>query len=299
MDRPPVPEALKRGLRQEAAFGCCFCGYPFIEYHHIEPYTDKPIHDARTMMVVCPNHHHQCTVGAISEERQQQAKVEPFNKVRGYVNGQFVTDSKVVAVAMGSNLFVGAGFKFVVDGEPLLELRRDPAGRLLLSICLRDAEDNLLLSIVENDWITGEHFPWDLEYGFNIVRLRCAERKIALTVNARATTVDVRGELWRKRQQLSVSGSQLKFDGVRRNLAFMGIAFVGMSLTVDTQKGTLDTRPYGGVRGGLLALPYSADALRLAVEAFEDQCREAPVEGDAACPCGSERKFRECHQPAG
>jgi hypothetical protein len=30
-----IPSEIKRQLRQEAGFGCCICGIPIIEYHHI------------------------------------------------------------------------------------------------------------------------------------------------------------------------------------------------------------------------------------------------------------------------
>jgi len=175
---------------------------------------------------------------------------------------------------------------------------RDPVGRLLLSVSLLDAEDNLLLSIVDNEWVTGDPLPWDFEYAYNVVKLRRAERKIALEINARVTPVELKGELWRKGQQLGVSGSTLTFDGVSRMLAFRGIAFIGLSLTADTQQRTLQMRPYGGVHGAFLPLKYSGDDLRMATEAFEKQCREAPVDGDGPCPCGSERKFKECHRAA-
>lgn len=36
--RPAIPESIKRQVRQEAKFGCIFCGSPIIEYHHIEEY---------------------------------------------------------------------------------------------------------------------------------------------------------------------------------------------------------------------------------------------------------------------
>jgi len=35
MHREDRPEELERQLRREAGFGCCFCGNPIIQYHHI------------------------------------------------------------------------------------------------------------------------------------------------------------------------------------------------------------------------------------------------------------------------
>jgi hypothetical protein len=232
-------------------------------------------------------------------EEQLQAKQLPYNKTHGFADGQLLVTSAVVAVAAGSNLFVGAGFKFVVDGEPLLELRRDAQGRLTLTVALRDAEDNLLMSMVDNEWVTGDPLPWDLEFHYNLVRLRRAERRVALEIDARSTPVTISGDLWRKGQQLGVSGRELRFNGVARGLAFIGIGFVGMSLTVDTQARTFHMKPAGGVRGCLLpAIRDQQQWLQLATEEFEKQCREAPLSGDEPCPCGNGLKFKECHQVA-
>ncbi|HVN43678.1 MAG TPA: SEC-C metal-binding domain-containing protein [Steroidobacteraceae bacterium] len=231
-------------------------------------------------------------------EDQLLAKQRPYNAVRGYANGQLWTPSKVIAVAAGTNLFVGAGFKFVVDDEQLLELRRDSAGRLLLTVSLRDADDRVLLSMVDNEWVTGDPLPWDFEYGYNVVKLRRAQRRVALEIDARATPVQITGELWRKGQQFGVSGPNLTFDGVSRMLAFRGIAFVGSSLTADTRTGTFGIRGYGGLQTCMVGLTFKPEQdLRLVTEAFEKLCREAPVDGDAQCPCGSGLKFKECHQP--
>jgi hypothetical protein len=142
-----IPEPIKRQLRQEAGFGCCVCGHPFIEYHHIVPFVVTNAHGPRDMMVLCPIHHHQCTVGALSVDDQRQAKAFPFNTARGFADGQLVSSSRIIAVEAGSNQFVGSGFKFAVDEETLLAIRTDVAGRLLLSMCLYDPDDNLLLLI--------------------------------------------------------------------------------------------------------------------------------------------------------
>jgi hypothetical protein len=61
------PAAVKRQLRQEAAFGCCICGHPIYQYHHIRPFEPNHHHDPDDMMLLCPNHHHEATVGALEE----------------------------------------------------------------------------------------------------------------------------------------------------------------------------------------------------------------------------------------
>jgi 5-methylcytosine-specific restriction endonuclease McrA len=60
------PAHVKRQLRQEAGFGCCVCGYPFYEYHHIREFALDSHHDPKDMMVLCPNHHHQATLRVLA-----------------------------------------------------------------------------------------------------------------------------------------------------------------------------------------------------------------------------------------
>jgi hypothetical protein len=209
-----IPNAVKRVLRQEAGFGCCICGHPFIEYHHIVPFAAEGSHNPEDMMALCPIHHHQCTVQALSVEAQREAKTSPFNRMRGFADGQLVSSSRIIAVEAGSNQFVGSGFKFVVDEEPLLSLRTDEAGRLLLSVNLYGPDDELLLVISDNEWISGDPLPWDIEYGYNVLTLRRAERRVSLDIDARSVPVAIAGEMWRKNQNFSLRHDSLKFNGV-------------------------------------------------------------------------------------
>ena len=68
-DRPPIPEGIKRMLRQEAYFGCVKCGCPIIEYHHIEPWSVVKKHEVDNLVVLCPNCHREANVGAYYKEQ--------------------------------------------------------------------------------------------------------------------------------------------------------------------------------------------------------------------------------------
>ena len=112
-----IPEPVKLQLRKQAGFGCCVCGHPFYEYQHIKPFSIEPHHNPRDMMVLCPNHHHQATVGGLNESQQRRYKKNPFNIRRGYADGQMIISSRLIALQLGTNQFVGAGFKLMVDGS--------------------------------------------------------------------------------------------------------------------------------------------------------------------------------------
>ena len=77
--RRKIPSDVARQLRQEAGFGCCKCGFPLIQYHHIVEWADDQHFRVADMMVLCPNHHDQATKGAMPEPQQRLLKVNPYN----------------------------------------------------------------------------------------------------------------------------------------------------------------------------------------------------------------------------
>jgi len=292
-----IPDPVKRQLRQEAGFGCCVCGHPFIEYHHVVPFAVSGAHNPDDMIVLCPIHHHQCTVEALDVEEQRKVKTNPFNRARGFADGQLVSSSRIIAVEAGSNQFIGAGFKFVVDGEPLLSLKTDIAGRLLLSVRLYDPDDGLLLLISDNEWISGDPLPWDIEFGYNVLTLRRAERKVSLEINARSAPVTIAGELWRKRQNFSLRRDSLKFNGVIKDSGLINLGLVGQSLVVDTVNATFSIVPDTRLKVGMIvSWPDPVERLQKGIEAYNKLCREVKIGMNELCPCGSGRKVKHCHQ---
>ena len=93
-----IPLPVKRQLRQESGFGCCLCGNPIIEYHHIQPFGRQQTHDPVHMMTLCPLHHHEATVGGLTEEEQRRSKDDPANIRHGYVEGLLRVTEPGVAV---------------------------------------------------------------------------------------------------------------------------------------------------------------------------------------------------------
>src|SRR4051794_24329854 len=105
MNRRP-PADVRRTLRQEAGFGCAKCGSPILEYHHIVPWAEEEHFRPDDMLVLCPNHHDECTKGAATEGEQRAWKQEPFNVTRGYAEGLLKGNDQCVALDCGSCLLV-------------------------------------------------------------------------------------------------------------------------------------------------------------------------------------------------
>jgi hypothetical protein len=148
-----------------------------------------------------------------------------------------------VAVQVGTNYLVGPGFKFIVDGAPLLALDRDSDGRLQLSLDLYDAADSLLLLIHNNEWITGDPMPWDVEFSHRRFVLRRKSGEVTLSIDARQAPVLLHGQLWRKGQLFEMNDDELRFNGVNPDVGFSEIGFVNSSFSADTTSGVFQLIP--------------------------------------------------------
>jgi SEC-C motif len=290
-----IPLQIKRTLRQQAGFGCCVCGHPFIEYHHIRQFADLPQHLVEDMMVLCPIHHHQATVGALSTAEQREAKEQPFNLREGFVNGQLVGTPNQLAVSVGSVQFVGAGFKVVVDEESLLEIRADVTGRLLLSLSLYDEDDKLLFVLRDNEWISGDPLPWDFEYSYNLIRLRRGDRDVRLLLDARHELVEITGVLCFAGQRFDLRPDILRVNGVISDVGFSNLCLVANHLQANTKDKTFTIVPDSRLGAGMfVSWPDVHERVKRGLDAYRQLIHDAHVGRNELCPCGSGKKAKRC-----
>ena len=241
-----IPEPIKRRVRQEAGFGCCKCGFPIIEYHHIVRGSDNP----QDIMLLCPIHHHEATVGAMTKSEQLFYKANPYNIKRGFIEGQLKVNQNVPVINIGSNQFVGDGDFLIVDGESLLAVSIE-SRRLQLSMKLYDQKDNLVAEVKNNEWISGDPLPWDLQSKFQWLRIRRKQRDIMLEIDARKFPINVRADIWRKGQNFQLRPRDIIFNGVRSNIGFRNLCFVALRLEADIQKQSFSIVPDPRFRKGM------------------------------------------------
>lgn len=226
-----IPEPIKRKVRQEAGFGCCKCGFPIIEYHHIIKDSQNP----EDIMLLCPIHHLEATVGAMLEKEQRAYKANPYNIEKGFAEGCLKINQESPVVTIGTNQFVGDGNFILVDGENLLSIEINE-GRLELSMKLYDKKDNLVAEVKRNEWISGNPLPWDLESKFQWLRIRRKLRDIELEIDARKYPIDIRADMWRKGQNFQLNPNILLFNGVVKHTGLRNLCLVALQLEADTSK---------------------------------------------------------------
>jgi len=193
-------------------------------------------------MLLCPIHHHEATVGAMPEEEQWNYKKNPYNIEKGFVQGQLKVNQTTPVVSIGTNQFIGAGDFLLVDGENLLSLRINE-GRLELSVKLYDQNDVLVADIKNNEWVSGNPLPWDIEASFQVLKIRRKLRDIELMLDARVNPIDLRADIWRKKQNFQLTPNAIFFNGVKTDICFINLCFVALRLEADTSKKTLVVNP--------------------------------------------------------
>ena len=242
-DRTKRPAELDRELRKEAGYGCCRCGKPFIEYHHILGY-EVTGHAKDQMMVLCPECHYLATVGAIVRDEQYRLKASPFNQERGFALGALFVTAQDLVVRMGLNWFVGEGVKIAVDTVSMLSIRKASDGAITLSTSLYDRGDRLLLELSDNEWITGDTNMWDMEFKPRWLRLREKRRTVNLIVDARNDRLSVTGVFWKRGFSVTINDSEIVV-GPPIDTHIIGFGFFDGGFSIGAKDGESTIGPIG------------------------------------------------------
>jgi len=233
-----IPEPTKRIVRQQAGFGCCKCGLPIFQYHHIVRGSQDPI----DIMLLCPIDHHEATVRAMTEEEQRSYKNNPYNIKQGFAEGKLKINQAIPTIIIGSTKFIGQGKIICVDEEALVSVNIEHE-RLQLSIKLYDKNDNLVSQIMNNEWIAGNPLPWDLQAGFQMLTIRRKIGDISLGIDARQVPITIRADIWRKKQNYRIDPNEILADGVVVKASILGGVIEGYCLNMDTSKKKLTVIP--------------------------------------------------------
>ena len=204
-DRKP-PAHIARKLRQEAGFGCCVCGCPIFQYHHIIPYTeDDPHFRHEDMMILCPfPHHYEChdyrESPTLSIEQQRAYKKNPHNIQKGFIEGLLKFRGNQVKVGY-SLLTVKKGINLSIinyNQNSVFELSIGENNNLEISGIFYDKEGNLLATLEKNNFISKEPFPWDIEFKRQWFKIKLKPRDIFLEIDAHKSPIEVKANVWYK-----------------------------------------------------------------------------------------------------
>ena len=194
-DRPATPSDVKRQLRQESGFGCCFCGHPFIQYHHIVPWHEDNHFRPDDMMTACGQCHHLLTVKAIPVNDQRKAKANPKNIVDRDIKGKLYVTSSELVVKLGSGTAIATSNLLVIKNDIILSARLSKDdGRVLISAIIMDRVGSTIARLVDNEWSMLPGAVWDFEAYPRHATIRTGHGEIAYAVDTRNDEVLMQGK---------------------------------------------------------------------------------------------------------
>jgi hypothetical protein len=153
MDRNP-PISVREQLRKEVHFGCPVsnCGSPYLQYHHFDPsWSEKHHHNPDGMIALCLEHHAQADGGAWTKEQLRHMKEFPY--IPSEVRGGFNWQRQDVALIVGGEVFKNPKVILRIYGENVLWMEKSVDGDYRLNMIVRDVHGNLVVKIVNNDWL--------------------------------------------------------------------------------------------------------------------------------------------------
>lgn len=212
-----LPANIARQLRKEAGFGCCVCGNPIFQYHHIVPWSKEDPHfRPEDMMILCLEHHGEChdyrENPTLSIEEQREAKENPFNIKNGHMEGLLKIRTNQVKV--GWSLFTLKKGVFIdiikVGQDSAFSLSMREENNLEISGNFYDKDGNLLATLEKNNFISDEQFPWDIQFRRQWVKINLKPRDIFLEINTHITPIEVRANVWYKGFHLIINKSTFK-----------------------------------------------------------------------------------------
>jgi hypothetical protein len=176
--RPPIPEPIKRTVRQRCGFGCIFCGAPIYDYDHIDPYGAVREHEPENLTLLCPNHHREKTAGRLPTEMVRQRNATPCNKAQPYsAYHMLYFAGNTFQLRLGGtwfeSLFDEENKDFtavLIDERPLFKFRNDD-GHLLADLEAHDSDSNIILKVEAGEL---RHSPgnWDVQFAGRELMIR-------------------------------------------------------------------------------------------------------------------------------
>jgi hypothetical protein len=211
-DRPPIPAAVKRAVRQRCAFGCVLCGLPLYEYDHLIPYAEVEEHHPGNIVLLCDRHHSEKTKGLLPIQTITSASREPANRRTGESAPYSLHYAEEACEAnIGSNVYVwpvlGEGLMtapLIVDDTPIVMFRMED-GHLLLTVQLFDEDNEMLVQILDNELVYSVD-PWDVEFAGLQLTVRAQARKIFVRMKFEPPSrvqID-RGHIWRNGVEMEI-----------------------------------------------------------------------------------------------
>lgn len=215
--RPPIPDPVKRLVRQRCGFGCVICGLPLYDYDHLVPWASVHEHNPDNIVLLCAQHHREKTSGLLLASVVEAASSSPLNLRTGTSQPYALSYSGSHCEAtIGSNLHVWPSLAddaftvpLLVDDTPIVLFRAEDH-HLLLTVQLFNDQNELLVQILDNQLVYSAA-PWDVEFVGRQLTVRGGPGDIfvRMAFDPPARVVIDRGHIWRNGIELEITPEHL------------------------------------------------------------------------------------------
>lgn len=213
-DRPDIPDAIKREVRQRCGFGCVICGSPIYEYDHMIEWSKTHHHKADELTLLCFQHHGEKKKKLLPAKKVTAANDEPFNIAAGVSSPQSLYyDGSHFKLKLGDSVSTFSGLRngqtfspFVIDGQSVVSFTNDE-GNILLNIEFRDELGNVIL-LIDNSELVYSAGMWDVEWVGQTLTIREGLREIVLELELAPPSM------------VSINRGSLHFNGIEIEIGF-------------------------------------------------------------------------------
>lgn len=224
--RKNTPAEVARNLRQESGFGCANCGHPYIEYHHIVPFSEENHFRTADMVALCGNCH--VSVAKMGRDRQYEIKNNPHNIKKSMLNGCLEYDKRDLVFKIGGNFYENTGTIIKYKQQDIISCEIED-GQAKVSINILDKKDKVIFSVLKNQVEFRLDDFWDFKYGHNCATIKYNKRDTALKIDFRGTESKIEGKIFLGGKPVilgineTIMGNNNKIKGCRISNCAVGI----------------------------------------------------------------------------
>jgi len=186
-----VPKHVKLLLRKEVNWGCPVqgCGSPFLSYHHFDPpfadFSNGQEHDPEGIIALCLAHAKMADGGVWTRDQLRQMKRSPFLK-GSEVAGRLEWLRQDIILRFGGLTCVRPKVILQVAGKPVIWVKRDSTGNMLLNMDIPASNGSPLLRMESNDWqVFGNIANLEAAPGGRSIQVEIPTAAFALTMEFR------------------------------------------------------------------------------------------------------------------
>jgi len=218
-DRTPIPEKIKKLVRQRCGFSCVLCGLPVYDYDHIIPWAEVREHQAGNLTLLCPQHHREKTSGLRTDEEIKKANENPISRRNGhtapyklnYSGGEFAIQIGGAEFGVNEIGEQDSLIPLVIDGQPMVAFHVED-GNLLLDLFMYDENNYPILVIHRNELVLMVNI-WDITFISNRLRVESKQMNVLVVIE-----FCLPGKVWIKQGVFMKNG--IKFEITESNFRF-------------------------------------------------------------------------------